>query len=382
MKPYLFPFFLAACLLFASSCSDDTEGGDTEPPPDPEPPAETPADFTERGPLEVAVTTTSLTDSSRDRTLALEVWYPTEDAGDASAVLDFAVGSDQAQALGPLLEAAPSDCVATSTGATRDASPLEGSYPVVFYSHCYTCTRWSAHAVMERLASHGFVVVAPDHTSDTLFDRLEVDFPPLDADLVALRIADVRFVIDEVLDGGVLPSGVAADAARLGMLGHSLGSVTSGGVAEQDDRISAVAGLAAPMENPLTPGVDIEAINVPLALLLATEDNSIGLAGNVVLQANFENANPPAYRLDLIDGGHWSVTNIAGIDTAYEPGCGDGTRQESGEPFTYLDVDRANDLTATFVTAFFVAHLNEDDAGFDLLDESAWSDDAVFEARE
>lgn len=376
MTKYPFSWAVALCLSFLLACSDDGESGDTEPPPD------GPTDFFARGPLDVAVITSSLTDPTRDRTLPIEVWYPTDAPADSSPVLEFAISSEQESALSPLLDAAPASCVASSTGATRDAAAITGEYPVILYSHCYTCTRWSAHAVMEHLASHGFVVVAPDHVSDTLFDRVANELPPLDEALLALRVADVRFVLDRILAGDALPSGLTADPDRIGMLGHSLGSVTSGAVAEQDDRIQAAAGLAAPMDNPLVPGVTIEAIDVPLAFLIATEDNSVGLAGNLVTESNFEDANPPAYKLDIVDAGHWSVTNIAGLDPAYAPGCGDGTRQESGEPFTYIDVARGNELTATFVTAFFAAQLNQDQAGFDLLVPAAWPADAPFEARD
>ena len=137
-------------------------------------------DYTEPGRASVGVATTSLTDSSRGRTLPVEIWYPIASSGAASDVIDFETDTDRRDALSPLLDDSPAECVATTTNATRDASAIAGEYPVVLYSHCYTCTRWSAHAVMERLASHGFVVVAPDHEGDTLFDRLGRIESPLD----------------------------------------------------------------------------------------------------------------------------------------------------------------------------------------------------------
>ncbi|MEM7435740.1 MAG: dienelactone hydrolase family protein [Myxococcota bacterium] len=363
---------LAVC-LFLASCSDGESSDDA-----------TPSDPTERGPLDVGVTTSSVTDASRDRALAVEVWYPATQAEATSPVIDFAVDAGQRDVLAPLLEDSSRDCVATTTDATRDAAPAPGQYPVVVYSHCYTCTRWSAHAVMEYLASHGFVVVAPEHTGDTLFDLQADRAPPLDAALLTVRVADVRFVLDRVLDseGTLLPEGIVVDSSRVGMLGHSLGSVTAGAVAQEDDRIAAAAGLAAPMDNPLIPGVSIGAIEVPLAFLVATEDNSVGEAGNIVTRNNFAVANPPVYKLEVIDAGHWSVTNIAGLDEAFDPGCGAGLRQQTEEPFEYISVERANQLTATFVTAFFSAHLNQAESGFEQLGADAWPTDAMFDARD
>lgn len=371
-------FVVALSTLFIAACGGDAAGaggaggaGGS---------AQTP-DYSARGPSAVGTTTTSLTDVSRDRTLPIEVWYPVEQGGDVSGVLEFETDPDNESALASLLESAPPECVATTTGATRDASAIAGAYPIILYSHCYACSRWSAHAVMEHLASHGFVVVAPDHTGDTLFvDPAEL--PPLDSDLLALRVEDIRFVLDRVLAGDVLPAGATPDASRLGMLGHSIGSITAGGVAQDDDRIAAVAGLAAPMENPLVQGVLMENIDVPLGFLVAVEDNSVGEAGNIILRNNFEVANTPAYKIEIADAGHWSVSNIAGIADPFLPGCGDGLRHITEEPFTYISVERGNALTATFVTAFFAAHLDGDKTALSLLRSNPWPDEAPLVVRE
>jgi len=235
---------------------------------------------------------------------------------------------------------------------------------------------------MERLASHGFVVVAPDHEGDTLFDRLEESESALNNALVDVREADIRFLLDAVLGGEVLPEGVTADASQVGMLGHSIGSVTAGRVTQNDTRITAVVGLAAPMENILYGDVLMELITVPLGLLEATEDNSIGVRGNVFIRENFSKANTPAYKLDVVDAGHWSVTNIAGLIDGFLPGCGDDIRQTNGEPFTYVSVESANGHTATFVTAFFAGHLLDDATGLELLRSNPWPTAAPLQVRE
>ena len=88
----------------------------------------------------------------------------------------------------------------------------------------------------------------PDHIGDTLFDRLDGSPASPDNELVDVREADIRFLLDRVLGGDVVPDGISANAARVGMLGHSIGSVTVGRVAENDSGIAAVVGLAAPIE--------------------------------------------------------------------------------------------------------------------------------------
>ena len=176
-----------ACVAFGfllASCSSD--GGVSAP------------QYDATGPAAVGVLTTSATDSIRGRTLPIEVWYPIEASGSASGVIDFETDPDHRAALSGLLDAAPTACVAKTTAASRNAAATAGEYPLVLYSHCYTCTRWSAHAVMERLASHGFIVVAPDHIGDTLFDRLDESPAPLNNELVDVREADIRFLLDRV----------------------------------------------------------------------------------------------------------------------------------------------------------------------------------------
>jgi hypothetical protein len=339
-------------------------------------------DYTMPGASAVGVVTTSVTDDSRGRTLPVELWYPTSMPGAPSAVLDFEQDAGRRDALSPLLDAAPADCVATTTNATRDAPPVAGGYPIVLYTHCYTCTRWSAHAVIEHLVSHGFVVVSADHEGDTLYDALEGAQSPLSNALVDVREADVRALLDAVLAGDILPDGVTAIASQIGLLGHSIGSVTAGRVAQNESRIAAVVGMAAPMENVLYGEVLMENITVPLGLLEATEDNSVGVPGNVFIRENFDKANTPAYKLAIVDAGHWSVTNIAGLTEGFAPGCGYGTRQTDGEPFTYVSVDEANGYTASFVTAFFAAHLRDEVAGLELLRSNPWPEAAPLQARE
>lgn len=333
------------------------------------------------GPKGVGVLTTSITDEARDRTLPVEIWYPTESTGNPSEVLDFESG-DRRAALAPLLEAAPSECVATTTTATRDAPALAGEYPLVLYTHCYTCTRWSAHAVIERLVSEGFVVIAADHEGDTLFDALEGTQSELTNELVDVREADVRVLLDQVLEGGVLPEGVAAIPSQLGLLGHSIGSVTAGRVAQNDERIVAVLGMAAPMENILYGEVLMESIEIPVGMLEATEDNSIGTIGNTFIEQNFQVANTPAYKLDIVDAGHWSVTNIAGLTEGFAAGCGEGERQTNGEPFTYIGIGEANDYTAAFASAFFAAHVLDDPEALELLRSNPWPSAAPLRVRE
>ena len=327
------------------------------------------------GPWTPAHVTTTLTDADREgRTFAVEIWYPSDAPlpEPAASVATFADGAE-ANALQALLDAAPAECPTRVTGAARGAAPIASPRPVVAMSHCFNCGRFSTFSVAERLASHGFVVVAPDHAGSLPFGEGAAG-ETLDTAQLEVRAADMTAALDAAIRGdlfeGTAASALRVDGDAVGVMGHSFGSVTAGFVAQGDARVAAAVGLAAPMANPLLPGVDMAAIDAPVLLLLAEEDNSILEIGNTFLRTNFEDANPPAWRVDVADAGHWSVSDLAGLVPAFAAGCGEGTRHSegrSGEPFTYLPVAEGIEITAEYVSAFFLAHLTDHPTAQDTL---------------
>lgn len=320
------------------------------------------------GAFAAAHATFSVTDSTRARTLTVETWYPTARADAPTGTPPTAIGAYLADAAqraryDALLDAAPAGCPTRVLGALRDAIPAGDRWPVLMLSHCHGCLRFELATVAEHLATHGFAIVAPDHAGNSLWEALDGENAPFTAETLAMRVADIRFVLDRVLDPAApeLPASLRGrfDATRVGMVGHSFGSVTSGAVARDDGRIRAVAGLAAPMESPLLPFLVMEDIRVPLLLAVAMEDNTIEEIGNDYLRENFENAGSPAWRLDLADAGHFSFTDIAGLRDEFMPGCGVDERQVGGATFTYPPVAEHQHTVAAWLTAFFGAHLDD-----------------------
>lgn len=343
--------------------------------PDPAPTPPPPAVYEVAGPHPVGVVTVALHDTTRDRDLRVEIWYPADDgAADAASkgfsIAEFAASGPDRDALTGLLATAPDPGTSRTAHAARDAKPAEGTFPLVAFSHCYDCTRFSTFTIAERLASHGIAVIAPDHTGGTLFDKLAGTDAPLDTTFLATRAADLRFALDRALDPSAteLPSTLVGrfDPARVGVFGHSFGGVTAGLVLMHDTRPRAGLALAVPMENPLLAGVTVNALHVPLFFLLAEEDNSIGSIGNAFIEQNFADANPPAYELDVADAGHWSVTDICGVVPDFDAGCTtEDARQTNGEDFVYADPRAVRGIAASYVTAFFLATLEDDAAALD-----------------
>ena len=111
----------------------------------------------ERGPFNVGhiqiVHTYQPLSDQPERTIPIEIWYPTEDTTGTPAT--YFMGIDES-------------CFADATPA---APVYERGYPVHLSSHGYQ--GWGANSafLMSHFASHGWVVVAPNHIDNTLVDH-------------------------------------------------------------------------------------------------------------------------------------------------------------------------------------------------------------------
>ena len=311
------------------------------------------------------VGTSATTIDNGARTLGVQLWFPTEDSAVDTAFDQLELPDHQATYAG-LLAAAP-PCATRSITVANHGHPLAGSFPVVLFSHCHSCTRLSQASTATRLASHGFVVASVDHTGDTLWEQLAGMPATITSAELEVRASDVRALLD------ALPTLIDdADVTKVGVFGHSFGSVTAGKVAQDDDRISAAAGLCAPMDNPLTPGVAIAKLTLPLMFIVAEEDNSITEFGNTLIRNNFRDAPDAVWKYEVPDAGHWSVSDENGLIPELMPGCGMDQRQTDGTDFTYLDPAAGRQLTASYVTAFFKAQLLDDAGAKSYLDTASF----------
>lgn len=310
-------------------------------------------DYSQAGPYQAAQRRITL---PGERPLTVELWYPSEQAG-SGAPMPQAFLTDP-ERIATYQAAMPESCATEQTQAGWELEPLSDPQPLVVFSHCHECFRFSSFSVAEHLATWGLVVAAADHVGNSFWDKDTESATGLNTDTLALRLSDQQRIVDAMLDQDTVP----VDPEQLAALGHSFGSVTSGLLAQEDARIKGALGLAAPMENPLLPGVETSTLDKPLAILLAVEDNSITALGNQLIVSNLEEAPNTTYRLDVADAGHWSVSDIAGLDPAFQEGCGADERMTDGTDFEYLDPAQGSAVAGHFAAAF-MAELLLGDAG-------------------
>jgi len=210
------------------------------------------------------------------RELMVSVRYPARDADRFPPAPQMspgeAAGFDAMNNLQDVVPAGRVDWSATSTHAHVGA-PVDrrgGPRPVVLYSPGAGDPRSLGTTLADDLASRGYIVVTIDHTYETPAvefpggrvekSRMLEEFtkaqseqrvPELLQKVTAVRVADTRFVLDQLtvlalgrnpdVEHRKLPQalGGALDLARIGMLGHSAGGFTAVQTMHDDARIKA-----------------------------------------------------------------------------------------------------------------------------------------------
>jgi len=221
--------------------------------------------------------------------------------------------------------------------------------PVMVHSHGNSSLSWEMFWLPEFLSTHGWLVVAPDHTGNTAYDNTTGFW-----DLVSRRPQDIRDTYDWLLSqnadsGSPLYGCVDPDAGYL-VTGYSFGGYTAyanggalinglGGEATGDISDPRVNGIItyAPWNasRVLTSGTS--AVSVPVMTLGGQRDATVGTQ-YLDLHGHIE--NKPRILGDFENAGHYSFTPI------YCATSGDGCGSN------FFDQDEFTDLVQTAVLSW------------------------------
>ena len=191
--------------------------------------------------------------------------------------------------------------------------------PLIVFSHGSGGIAIQSIHLMEQLASHGFVVVAPNHTGNTNADVTGGTAVSITQALLD-RVPDTSFVIDHMLALAATPGDPffgSIDAQHIGVAGHSLGGFTALAVKSGYQGIPPDARVGAIM--PIAPGAswisDAELANITVPTLFMTGT----LDGLLAEEAHAAGLIPPGttvYRADVVGATHTHFANICDIADA------------------------------------------------------------------
>ncbi|WP_370325411.1 dienelactone hydrolase family protein [Euzebya sp.] len=333
------------------------------------------------GPHAVGTTSWELAPTGRDdpyregeRRLVAQAWYPT--TGDGPVAPWVADADAFSAAVGPQV-GVPGIVLGhlglVESNAVADAPIAGGTWPVVVYSHGWSGFRTVQSDLAESLASHGFVVLALDHTSGaaiSLFpDGSAIPLDPSanpDPDEVGSAVyreritlleatfsADVATLLDQLAEGAgpaVLGDDLQLDG--VGLVGHSTGGGAAYRFCIVDDRCAAALGFD-PWVEPIPAELRAQGLDVPVRSIRSEawqgNDNDTLLRG---LHAD----SPGDAGVDVVPGAiHRDFTLLPFLSPL------------AGQLGLSGDVDAAamHDAIDRVAVAFFAWHLRGEDPGTD-----------------
>ncbi|NUO50195.1 MAG: hypothetical protein HOV80_15180 [Polyangiaceae bacterium] len=345
------------------------------------------------GTFAVGVTTITVEDPSRDRELPVEIWYP---ASGAAATDDDDSVIYSVHALGGTVAR-----LRSPARARRDAEARTdlGPYPVVLMSHGSGSTRFGNVTLCEILASHGFIVAAPDHIGHTVDDQVFGISDDARARTTLDRPLDLSRILDALQhrshDSRFVLSG-AVDMTRVAVAGHSFGGTTALGMVgaqfdaprqkkecEMDDsdrrcRVVPVLGpkpyryrdprigaaiLIAPGGYDLYRADGVGYVDAPTLVVAGMKDEGNKFAEYP--KPIYDALKTPRHLLKLRDAGHLTMTDVCEIGESVGVltkafGGKDAVDGCGGRERGYISSRVANDLVANAMLAFLDLYLNHD----------------------
>lgn len=230
-----------------------------------------------RGSFPVGVRSQDLYHKMRKRTIPIEIWYPTTDEFKGKDLLE------ESKDKFTLLEEF------YTQDAVRDAKLRKGAFPLIIYSHGHGAHRRLVSNFCCHLASHGYIVVSPDHIGNTITDMMgfvnktEQEMMAIGAQAFYNRPKDIQFILNSILKNKTLIPSDSIDIEHIGLTGYSFGGWTILMVASNDERISVALPMASAggafedhnRENPFYDALSLDWSHKVSTLYLAAENDTL-----------------------------------------------------------------------------------------------------------
>jgi predicted dienelactone hydrolase len=335
----------------------------------------------------VGVTHLTVVDTARGRELPVEVWYPAAERSSAAAVVYrvAAAGTTFAR-------------LRSVAGAHRNVAAWRGGgrRPVLLVSHGAGSSRFANVSLAEVLASHGYIVAAPDHDGHTVDDKVFGISDAERAQSALDRPIDLSRVLDELAARSRHAHSLfrdLVDLRRVAVAGHSFGAAAALGLVgarfdtvrqarecahDGDDRRCAAVSIFGPEPYRyrdervraallITPaGFDlyradgIAAVSAPTLVVGARHDRTTPFGD--FHQPIYVALRPPHYLLDLRAAGHLTPTDVCAMveSGGFLAKAFGGEQAVDGCGGANLPAAAALELVAGAALPFLDLHLNDD----------------------
>ncbi len=289
--------------------------------------------------------------SAGPRRLMVSMYYPAvPHTGTPAPYMTTA----EAQALltkAPQAKLPPEALSHTRTWARANARPEHGRFPLVVLSPGFTMQRATLTGLAAELASHGYVVALVDHTYENLGETFPdgrtlpcaiCDKHPAVLTVSQSRAKDVSFLLDELT--GHHPAWRHArliDKKRIGMAGHSMGGAASAATMAADKRVRAGANLDGSFDGA------VPASGLGGRPFLMVSHPLPGGATDSSWTEAWSRLDGWKRWLTVAGTVHGSFTDVQAL------------AEQAGIPVpgATISAPRAEQITRTYVTAFFDEHL-------------------------
>jgi len=300
------------------------------------------------GPYRVGTTTIQLIDRNRKelysglqnepRSFQVQIWYPAEADSDAKP----APWMDHVEVVGPALAAKLNlppfflDHIRYAKAhSVHNAPPAtaQSQYPLLLFSHGWEGFKSQNTYQVEELASHGYVVAAPDHTFGAIAsvfpdgkialinpEALPIGRGLSEGDFIAaVQIlgdqwaGDLQFILKSLeTDQKADLTGLLAemiDFSNVGVLGHS----TGGGAAIQycatDEHCQAAFGMD-PYMDPVATDIQNSGLEQPYLVMFSESWAEEVADNNAVFTRFFGSSEGDKYHFTIEDTMHYDFTDL------------------------------------------------------------------------